>query len=514
MEFLQDSPEPIKQVHLSLEPFIKSRHEALHIRRVLAAHLRSHVGVKEDCLVSQPLSLAGATLNGEVPSSGVRGIRRDYVRSIRANVKAKEQYENSKRGHQLKDRPQQSEVYTGYVQEGPETILESFFDVVKCRRKHERLRIVQDYIDMLAQKPAAAASHLDPEVVLRDVESLPNVPKELMNYSRPHQEFERTDLKALVGQLEKSVLRAKLMLKKEQRFLAKIKSDRLGASPVSVSRKGRLQALGMARNELINWIEIELAKAGESSQDSTAGHSNEVNEQAGKGYIENRLQLIQRQYSQYIKIRQSLVFAAIGRVEPPPVKVCNNVIEQQVEREDPFDSTAMSHVIYPYLEELTYVSNMQKHIIQQKSYLTTSLAKQLKEVRQGFDRLGDESHLLLTHPLTLVNSSHHKGPPSFSDEISSQGKLNSKLRARAWVFASDSATSATRKAIDEKLEEGKKSTLDAQQTLSELYSLFGEEAGKANVSGEVVIGESMPKVPKKDIWGQLDGQLGVIKTEE
>jgi hypothetical protein len=423
-------------------------------------------------------------------------------------MKAREEYDTIKKEHHLQNPREQPDIYSLHIPGSSETTLESFLNVVKYRRKHERLRIIRDYIDTLAQKPAAAANYLDPKVVLKDVEPLPKVPEEVMNSSGPRHDAERTDLKELVDQLEKSVLRAKLLLKKEQKFLAKIKVDHSGVT-ASDTQEGRLQALGMARKELINWIETELAKAGDSSEDSLGGDSDKVTERVGKDYIESQLNLIQRQYSQYTKTRQTLISTATEKGESPSARA-NDDIELLAEREVPTNSNAMSNVIYPYLEELASISNEQKSTIQQKSHLTISLAKQLKEAGQGLDRLADESHLLPIYPLPS-GSSHRKGPASFGDVISGSEKPNSSRRARAWVFASDSATLATMEAVSEKLEEGKVSALAAQLALSELHSLLGEKLRETKISGEANPTESLST---NDLWAQLDGQLGAIKTEE
>lgn len=508
MEILEDLPESIEHIQRSLETFIKPRQETSRVRRILAAHLSTHVGLKNECLESRPLSIIDTASSGESLPSWVRGVRRDYIRAIRANIKARKEYDTIKGEHRLQD-TEKPDGNPHQIHGNSGVALESFIDVVTYRRKHERLGIIQDYFDVLARKPAADANYLDPQVVLKDVESLPKVPEEVMNPSGSHHDSERTDLKELVVQLERSVLRAKLLLKKEQMFLAKFKTGDSGWTASSVSQGRRLQALGMARNELINWIEKELAKAGETLDGSLEAQNGKATACAEKDYIESQLNCIQKQYLQYIKTRQRLTCIVNERLKAPSART-NDDISLQAENDTPASSEAMSHVIYPYLEELISISNEQKSTNQQKSHLTISLAKQLKEAGQGLDRLADESHLLLTHPLPS-GGSHRKGPASFSDEISSHEKPNSSHRARAWVYASDSAISTTREVISEKLEDGKRSILDALRTLSRLHSLLGEELVEAKGGVRAMTCE---QASTKDLWAKLDGQLGVIKMEE
>lgn len=516
MQHIEDLPEAVKKSHHSLEPFIKQRQKVSQIRRVLALHLSSHISSQEGSPISTPLSLLDATSDVGPASNGVRGIRREYLRCVRANINARQEYEKIRRQHQLHIRPEKHHLRRGSrddsKEEGsPEISLDHFLDVVKYRRKHERLRILQDYLDMLAQKPAAAADHLDPRVVLKDVGSLPPVPTEVMINTGVPKESKRTDLNELVDQLEKSVLRAKMLLKKEQKLLAKVKADGQPRNASSTNSGSRLQALGTARNELINWIETELAKAGESADSGNDQASKSV-EKKGKDYIDSQLISINRQYSQYTKARQSLILAATGSLEAPPPTAIQKDPEVSTGNEEVDTASTMSYVLHPYLAELMCVSNEQKSMIQQKSHITISLAKQLKEAGQGLDRLAEESHLLPSYPFTSVSTQRKglEGPASLEDEISNLEKPDSSRRVRAWVFASDSSSKNTKDTVLGKLEEGEVAILEARQTLSKLQALLGEDVD-AGIGNQTA---SVSRLEKSNIWASLDGHLGVLTRDD
>jgi len=444
------------------------------------------VNPKEARPLSRPLPLAEATSSIDA-SSGTRGIRREYLRCVKAEIKVREEYDKI-----IKERQSASlEDQRATAVEASGTALDTFLDVVKYRRKHERLRIIQDYVDGLAQKPAASADYLDPKVVLKDAGALPKVPQEVMDASRPRLDAGKKDLNELVDQLEKSVLRAKLLLKREQKLLSKLKAE--GSNGISAVGGSKLQALGTTRNELINWIESELGKAGESSDDGPRSEAGE------KDYIERQLNSIQRQYSQYLKARQNLILAATGIPEPPVSISEQNETAVRSASDGSTSLGNMSHAIHSYLEGLTSILNDQKSIIQQKSHLTISLAKQLKVASQGLDRLADESHLLPAHPMPSIIS-QRKGAASFGEEISNYEKPDSSRRARAWVFASDAASTTTRADVLGGLEEGEVAIMDAKKTLVELQRLLGDD-------GEQGTG-------MRDIWADLDGHLGVIKSDD
>ncbi|KAG0650982.1 hypothetical protein D0Z07_2719 [Hyphodiscus hymeniophilus] len=502
MQALESLPEPIQDIRRLLEPFVKQRQEVAQIRRVLALHLSSHVNPQDGLPISQPSSLVSGSKVGSA-TSGVRGIRREYLRCLRANTKAREEYQKIRKEHQ---NVENQRLETGIHKKDHDTStnsLELFLDVVKYRRKHESLRIIQDYLDMLAQKPAASADHLDPQVVLSYVDPLPSVPSDVMVDRGPYEEFRLKDLNELVDQLEKSVMRAQLLLKREQKLLAKVRLESRSSSDAQTQSGGRLQALGMARNELINWIERELAKAGEKRGEEDLMQSSPSLGNKGNDYINCQLSFIQKEYAHYTNARQALIIATSGSIDASAPRAAEDHLSLLETKDEVEMPTTISHVLQPYIERLTSVSNQQKSVIQQKSHLTISLAKQLKEGGQGLDRLADESHLLPAYPLGSLQVKGLKSSLSFGEEIASHEKPDSSHHARNWVHASEASTIATYEAVTDRLEEGRHALLDARQTMLDLQSILG---GDTSNEGD--------KNNSKDMWAALDGGLGVIARDE
>ena len=488
-------PEALKKASRSLQPFIKQRQEVAEIRRILSSHLSVHLNADGGLPVSRPLSLVDPTSNIDATPHGVRGIQKEYLRCVRANIKARKEYSKASKDPNDGQEGQGPSVGVrerSVSQDDTGNTMESFLDLVRQRQKHERLRIIQDYIDMLSQKSAASVEHLDPQEVLKDVEMLPKVPPEVVNASSSGHLADKTDLKELVDQLEKSVLRAKMLLKKEQKLLAKVQIENADSS---VRYGGRLQAVDATRHELICWIEGELGRAGDGTLEGESPDSTKTVKQ-GRESIDTELTAIQRQYARYTKARHALVAVSSGKLEPPPSAELDSDNSVQPTKEELHDTTGMNQAIYPYLEAMVLVSNEQKGMIQQKSYLTISLSKQLKESSQGLDRLADESHLLPAHPMQAANLQRKapEGTVSFGEQMLNHERPDTSHRARAWMFASESATNAAKDAVSEKLEDGEKSIREGQKTMSELERLLDRDG-------------------KGDMWSTLDGNLGVIKEE-
>ncbi len=366
---------------------------------------------------------------------------------------------------------------------------------------------------MLGEKLAAPIEHLDTKAVLKGMGSPPQVPPEVMSVTSIQQEPGGGYLKELVGHLEKSVLHAKMLLKREQKLLAKVQ-DANGTSAVIGGDK--LQALGTTRNELINWIESELTKAGESSPGDEEIPASASPKSGGKEYIDSQLASVQRQYSRYTKARQALLIAVTRNLDPPAPIAANDCNDKPTGKESQNHANGLAYIAQPYLEEIVSISNEQKAMIQQKSHISISLAKQLKEGGQDLDRLAEESHLLRAHPMRSAKFPHKglEGPVSFGDGISGHEKPDSSRRARTWVFAAELAGIGTRDAVSEKLEDGGMAMLDAQEKLLELLCLLGndvEEEGRdsnATYSPKEGVGRA------GDIWAILDGSLGVIQRDD
>jgi hypothetical protein len=496
-------PAAVQRLQESLSPYIKQRRETTEIRRVLASHLNSGLHLVEPNTLStvpQPLSLVGSSLGFGPAPYGIKGIHKEYLRHARANVKARREYAQIG-----KERQEDS------TREEPgadaQSSLELFLELVRQQHKHDILSINQSYIDTLAKWPAASIQHLDPKVVLKDVGSLPQVPSEVLQIPGMQQDTGGADLRVLVDNLEKSVLRAKLLLKREQKLLSKFRTDN---NMEKHDHASRLQALGTARNELINWIETELSQAGDTTADSDESHR--ASEGLGQEYINSQLASINRQYVQYVNSRRSLVTAVSDNLVTKVAGTVEENDEKLSAIEDLTASNCTSQITLPYLESLLALSNQQKALAQQKSYLTISLAKQLKEASQGLDRLADESHLLPAYPVP-IQPLPRRGldvTGSFASDISTYEKPDFARHARAWAYSSESAATHTKATILDKLEGGSSSIDNSRHIFLELRHLLGEDAEDPDM-GKTAPGNMAERT---DIWATIEGSLGTIKQDD
>lgn len=514
MDDLENLPEGIKQIHHILSPYIRQRQDALHVRHTLAIHLNSNVNSGERILTPTNLSLIEPT--SEVTHGlGFPGVQHEYLRSLQANLKAQRDFVTISTKCEETESYSKIRASTHDKTTPKELYLHAFLDLEKQRQRQKRFRIIQEIVDQLSQMPAATQNYLDPKSleVLRNVGSLPSIPSSVIAPTKHLPDSDRIDLKSLVDRLEKSVLRAQLLLKKEQKLLAKVKA---GATTSKDQREqgGRQHALGTTRNELINWIEMELGKAGEVASE---GQDPSMPEHRGREYIDSRLASIKQIYGQYLEIRKRLIIAATGDLSTPlPTEVEDSscVLTDQ----DPNEFSNLTNVpAYSYLEDLVLISNEQKSTMQQRSYLTSSLTRQYKEAGKDLDRLVDESHLLPMYPMQTVTSQRKRlgEPISFEEDISNSDKPSSSSRAKAWVFAAESSSIATKEAVLEKLEDGESALAEAYQTLNDLQILLGCLPEGQGVEEDVVARRQKLGISNiGGVWSTLDGNLGVIRTDD
>lgn len=476
-----------QSIQAALEPFVRPREEVAHVRRVLRAHLAASLKSDDDAL-NGSLALVDIAWD-TAPLPEVRGLQRAYLRALQANLEARREFDQ--RAAVAADAASASSAAAAVagLDAGQDAglssssassigILQDHLTTVKLGRKRDRLQVVNRYLDALGERPVAVAAgedYLHPEFIYGDATTtLPSVPKAVVDglaedeterataaAAAPTKEGEASstratkpmaaaDLERLVAQLEKSALRAQLVLRQEEKRLvaAKERSARRSTSP---SAAAKLQALGVARDELIAWMETELSNAGDEADEEdeeVAESSRQLRQSLLNGHevvggvggigssdkkiqLEDKLDDIRDKYNQYVEARRALV-ATVGTMAPSdegtaktvaPNPLFANMPQLQpnsgVERtvvptapstpiaattpapvsrpavSGPEKAVALGNLLLaPYLERLLAVARDQKADIAHKAHYNVLLSKRLKDTCQMLDHLADESQLL------------------------------------------------------------------------------------------------------------------------
>lgn len=513
---MASAAETVRAIQAALEPYVRPREETEQIRRVLALNLRS---CYESGPQHGPLGLAEPDCT--IKTTDVRGLQRDYLKALHANIKAQREYESVSQqriGKEAKDVNSRDSGEAGRLQDQVET--------VKLRRKREKLQTIEKYLGQLGQKPAASPEFLQPEEILKGSKRLPEVPKTVVSSFTVDNSSTKTDLKALVDRLEKAVLRSKLLLRKEEQLLEQVKA-RSTISPENTSGGAKLAALNATRNELITWMETELGKAS-AVEEPTPDEAGKGAAKVDKVHLDEQLALIKQKYAIYVAARKSLIQLVAQSPQPSTLLPQEVKGAEQVEAVPP-SPPPTTHLITPYIENLLSISHEQKASITQKSHFNSVLTKQIEGIGKAIARLAEESQLLPEHP----NCRHQE--QSGGDSLEKRGHEITK-RVQPWVSAADAAKLATLEAVAEKIEEGQVALEGSTKHLAEIDQLLGRNAGVAEESADedasiddiwlaetrtprkgakapVSSKNAKPRGPK-DVWSLLDGNLGLINAED
>ncbi|KAK1985337.1 hypothetical protein LZ30DRAFT_747255 [Colletotrichum cereale] len=511
-------PKSIQKVQASLEPYIKPREQVAYIRRALALHLQA---CGQPSSIQKPLSLIDSSCR-VTPTQEARGLQKEYLRALDANLKARNEYENT-RDETMKAPPSRPRNVD------TKDHIEEHVALVKLRQKRQRLQTVQKYLDLLVRQPAASPDFLDLDDIFRNSPSLPNVPKEVLSGFAVSASTTKTDLAGLAGQLEKVVLRAKLLLQREEQLLADVR-QRTGPLAGQFSDEVKVHALDTTRTELINWIEAELSKASGESDDNAAIQKTGFNSRTEQGTIDQHLAEIKDKYSSYTAARKAVL--NLVSEQTPPVLSPGHESRTGSGQSQSVPAAPTAHLLIPYLDKLLSLSREQKGMITQKSHIHAVVAKQAKETRQALDHLAEESQLLPGHPMPGAGRPKSGFGEDFSAAMSEKPSTSSD-RVKPWVFAADSAKIATLEAVAEKIEEGQIALEGSMTALQEIDKLLGrgpeepeKEAvgdtteediwltqGSTNTTGARKHATHQRKgstVKSEDIWSAIDGKLGLI----
>ncbi|CAK7215286.1 hypothetical protein SCUCBS95973_002430 [Sporothrix curviconia] len=594
--------ETAQSIRAALEPFVRPREETAHVRRVLRAHLAASLKSDDDgnSVSVMDGSLALVNLPWDTATlPEARGLQKAYLRALQANIEARRVFDERTAAVAEASTATTSTDF-GDDQETAGNgvgILQDHLSTVKLSRKRDRLQVVNRYLDALGERPVAVAAgedYLHPEFIYGDAtRMLPPVPKAVVDglaedaavmaaaTAAPDSAEAKTaaaaDLEGLVARLEKSMLRAQLVLRQEEKRLAaaKERSARKKTGPPTAAAK--LHALGVARDELIAWMETELSNAGsEDAEDEEAAESSKqlrqsllngqdvagsgIGDSQKTGQLRNKLDDIHDKYTEYVEARRALV-ATVGmmareekdggKTEPNPLfanmpQLQPNGVEGEraatatttaaatatatpatppaarvlastsTTRAD--EAVARGHLLLaPYLERLLAVARDQKADISHKAHYNVLLAKRLKDTCLMLDHLADESQLL---PRFGSSKSGRGGDAGGAALLRRKGVL-----APAQGTAAPDGASPRVVAWTEAADSAKIATFEAVFEKVEEGQVALEGAAEALAEAELLLGKtpedgegtekSGTKLKKKgDIWSSLNGELGLLRADD
>ena len=526
---------PLPQVLEALAPYLKTRQEALRIRRILSLYLTSYIKSADGEVVNNVILSApgGAVQVPKVPIE-LSGLRKDYLRALQANIKARNEYKeltrdavDAKSGAASHSRP----TYSRGVEDRAER-LGTYLSLLQERRVYEKLSILRDYLDILGKKYVATPEYLSSDRMRNDLPPMPEAPSVALRSVSPDSGTE-----ILIHRLERTVLQAKHALETEKSLVAKLKDEQetkatsVESPAVGPGSGSKVAALCRTRDELIKWMEEQLAKSNQMNEDASLKDS-DLKLKEEDGDIDERKAAIAAKYEQYLEARKGMIAAAsevVSNQGQGGGDEKDQVDDPHIET-DRQDNDQQATWILPYLTEYLIPSaRSQRAFLQQESHVAKTLLTQQKLTTQLLDRLANESHLLPNYPLLARQPRFKKSVAALGSKQLSPPLHESRsvYEARAWAFAADAARSATHEVVEERLEHGFTHVESARDVLDELRKVLGSDCVDEECRGgsvdlddmamsETTVKRRHPpksKMPARrgadGIWSGLNGKVGL-----
>ncbi|KAI4915532.1 hypothetical protein J4E90_003977 [Alternaria incomplexa] len=431
---------PIPEVDRALSSYINSREDTLRIRRALSKYLTSSLRPVNAATQNQhlnhecPQNLSAANTN----PPGLKDTRLEYLQALRANSQAQARHRELQTS--LED------LRNRYVDENP-TQPESEYDnevtrgyvaLLRQRRRYAELQVIQESLDkLLTAKPSTAAA--DPRASIRNaIGEQPDLPAE-----RLEQLSQAEDDQDWVFRLKQEVLEARTAMERAQAARQKAQDE----MPGEPSLQAQVHALERARDELVDWVQGELAKMEEDSVflEDASPVKRPVSVTAPVDLASAETQ-IRESYNKYIEARASLLEAHASLQQPLDVQTDDQNGGQTTPNEDG-KAAATKPIrpitkLLPYLPHLTQIANNERSLLQQSVYLQSQIASADQNIEEALLRLSGESHLL----------------PAGSKEVAAWGKTARESEA------------ATEKLVKERLQAARQE-VGSVSTIVELCSL-------------------------------------------
>lgn len=521
---MKDPYETVQSFQHGLQAHIKPREQTNYIRRILALHVKSHL---EDGPGKQPLQLADATYDIESLPRDLNGVYKEYAEALRANVDARRQFEDG--AHANAERGQEANPRMDTQQ-----FLDEHVAILKLRQKRQRLSVIQKYIDQFLEQPAASHDFLAKDRILAGVTPLPHVPKEIVNSLVAERSQQVVDSGDQTRNLEKTVLKAKLLLRHEERLLQDAKA-RSNDRPDVSSIAARLAALNTTRNALITWIEEELSLASTEDPKEELGvepdSDSRIKARPNPSEINARLSDIKEKYSGYLACRKEIISQATKQITVSGAISLNHETAIQETKQAP--PALKAYLLTPCIETLISFSNNQKSSIAQKAHTSTILSAQSSNACQMLGHLAKESQLIPAYP--MKDSLRRRSGLMDALTTKKSDSPDMATRIKPWVFAADSAKIFHLESVAETIESGQITLESSIKGLDDIEMLLG--LVDTNTQGPRVKGDADEDVwldtdgpenktrrkhtengklgpVKGDIWSILHGNLGTIGHED
>ncbi|KAI5266201.1 hypothetical protein E4T47_08317 [Aureobasidium subglaciale] len=349
---------PLPELAEALGPYIRSREEVTKIRRGIDFLLTQFVHDENVPISKATLSVAETSAQSAI-NTPFNGVRKAFMQALIARQKAQSQYDALKAEFGLLQSPADK-------RENTETKGDPVADtvaIIRQRQRRDKLLVIDNALDNL-EKVRHSSPYADPSELLNGMQA--QIPPPLAQQS--HDES-LAEVHSHIFELQKAVLHTNLEDWK------------------------RAYALRRARDDLIAWIEGELARL--SEDEDHMDPDLEMPADTGAESLEDIKTTLQNLYDKYINSRQQLLRVLNTDYRAKSGGVRPVLDRQQSATSDPQSSNAgLASTILPFIEILRSTAQDEAALMQHTSYLRRQVTTVSAETEQLLIRLSDESHMV------------------------------------------------------------------------------------------------------------------------
>jgi hypothetical protein len=382
---------PIPGVDRALSSYINSRDDTLRIRRTLSRYLTSSIRPVNNATQNQHVNHEcpqGSSATSTNPP-GLKDSRIGYLHALRAKAQAEAKHRELQTSlEDLKSR-HLDETPTLPQADHDDEFTRGYITLLRQRRKLAELNVIQESLEkLLAAKPPT--QHHDPRDLIQDaIGEQPDLPAE-----RLEQITQPEDDQSSIFKLKQEVLEARGRMDRAN-LARKQASNALRDQP---GLQAQVRALEKARNEIVEWMQGELAKMEEDSvflEDASPVKRSAQDD--GPIDLESAETRIRTSYERYTAARAALIESYNSLAEPPrEVSKTEGDAAAKDSVELGKDTNMVKPItkLLPHLPLLARSAQNERSLLQQAVYLQSQLAASDQELEEALLRLSGESHLL------------------------------------------------------------------------------------------------------------------------
>lgn len=383
---------PISEVDRALSSYINSREETLKIRRTLSSYLTTSLRPVNAAVKTQhvnhecPLNISAASTN----PPGLKGSRIEYLQALRARSQAQARHRELQASLQDLQQRHVDEHPAQPQTEHDNASTQEHVSLLRQRRRLAELQVVQESLDkLLAARPSHTPT--DPKTLVKDtIGEQPDLPAERLDQLTHPQDDQN-----MVFKLKQEVLDARTSMERANDARTKAKS----VAPGAPSLEQQVLALECARDEIVEWVQGELAKLEEDSiflED--ASPAKRQAKEATPVDVDSAEEIIRHAYDQYTAARAALIEGyhslyqqgvVQAEAEGPTTDVLKgNKTNQVIPKQIPITR------LLQHLPHLIRTTNNERSLLQQSVYLEAQITSMNQDIEEALLHLSGESHLL------------------------------------------------------------------------------------------------------------------------